>query len=123
MNHNRMGCVRTTWIKQTGALSLSAYRRKIRSNIDLELDDWHELTINRYDVIVPDIAKPLAQATVAQRENGAPVLINGKTTVKRNTAYTGLRKSKRTQCVGQSDQAIRTQRCIIAGVNGIYHSN
>ena len=42
---------------------------------ELELDDWPELNISRYDVIVPDVAKPIAQATVAQRENGIPVLV------------------------------------------------
>lgn len=43
---------------------------------ELELTDWPELTISRYDVIVPDAAKPVAQATVAKHDDGRPVLID-----------------------------------------------
>ena len=42
---------------------------------ELELDAWPELEISRYDVIVPDAEKPVAQATVARRNGSAPVLI------------------------------------------------
>lgn len=49
---------------------------------ELELDDWPDLTISRYDVIVPDAVKPIAQATVAQRGNSPPVLINWQNTSK-----------------------------------------
>ena len=42
---------------------------------ELELNDWPDLEISRYDVIVPDVEKPIAQATVAQRGNTKPVLI------------------------------------------------
>lgn len=42
---------------------------------ELELGDWPDLSISRYDVIVPEVTKPIAQATVAQRGNSAPVLI------------------------------------------------
>ena len=42
---------------------------------ELELDAWPELKISRYDVIVPDVEKPVAQATVAQRDNAVPVLV------------------------------------------------
>jgi len=45
---------------------------------ELELNDWPELTISRYDVVVPDVAKPIAQATVAQRDGSAPVLVQWK---------------------------------------------
>ena len=45
---------------------------------ELELNDWPDLTISRYDVIVPDVAKPIAQATVAQRNDSAPVLVQWK---------------------------------------------
>jgi hydroxylamine oxidation protein HaoB len=67
----------TTWIKPVDAPY--HYQHVSTGNPqqypELELDDWPDLTISRYDVIVPDIAKPIAQATVAQRENSAPVLI------------------------------------------------
>lgn len=42
---------------------------------ELELESWPELTISRYDVIVPDVARPIAQATVAQRGDSVPVLV------------------------------------------------
>ncbi|MCP5242024.1 hydroxylamine oxidation protein HaoB [Nitrosomonas sp.] len=42
---------------------------------ELELDAWPDLKISRYDVIVPEAEKPVAQATVAQRDGGSPVLI------------------------------------------------
>lgn len=42
---------------------------------ELELGDWPDLTISRYDIVVPDITKPIAQATVAQRGDSAPVLV------------------------------------------------
>jgi hydroxylamine oxidation protein HaoB len=42
---------------------------------ELELEAWPELTISRYDVVVPAVEKPIAQATVAQREGAAPVLV------------------------------------------------
>ncbi len=48
----------------------------------MELDAWPELTISRYDVIVPDVEKPVAEATVAQREGTAPVLIDWQNTSK-----------------------------------------
>ena len=42
---------------------------------ELELDAWPELNISRYNVIVPDVEKPIAEATVAQRGDTAPVLV------------------------------------------------
>lgn len=42
---------------------------------ELELNDWPDLTISRYDVIVPDVDKPIAQMTAAQRGNSLPVRI------------------------------------------------
>ncbi len=42
---------------------------------ELELNDWPDLEISRYDVIVPDVEKPIAQATVAQQNGANPVLI------------------------------------------------
>lgn len=42
---------------------------------ELDLEDWPDLTISRYDIIVPDVDKPIAQATVVQRDGTAPVRI------------------------------------------------
>tara|TARA_R110002073_G_C9482997_1_gene580179 strand:+ start:1848 stop:2843 length:996 start_codon:yes stop_codon:yes gene_type:complete len=45
---------------------------------DLELDAWPDLAISQYNVQVAGIDKPLGQATLAQRGNKPPVLINWK---------------------------------------------
>jgi hydroxylamine oxidation protein HaoB len=43
---------------------------------ELELQDWPDLTISKYQVLVTDIDKPVAHATLAQRGDDLPVLIN-----------------------------------------------
>jgi len=67
----------TAWLKPVDA---PYYYKQISSGSpqqypELELNDWPDLTISRYDVIVPDVAKPIAQATVAQRDGSVPVLV------------------------------------------------
>lgn len=51
---------------------------------ELELDAWPELTISHYDVIVPEVEKPIAQAMVAQRDGTAPVLVKWQNNSKEN---------------------------------------
>lgn len=43
---------------------------------ELQLSDWPDLTLSKYEVRVAEIDKPLGQAILAQRGNSAPVLIN-----------------------------------------------
>lgn len=68
-----------TYLWFTPAEAPYQYRHLSTGSVDqypeLDLDAWPELTISRYDVIVPDVEKPIAQASVAQRDNTAPVRI------------------------------------------------
>jgi len=70
----------TTWLKP---VDVPYHYKQISTGSpqqysELELNDWPDLTISRYDVIVQDVAKPIAQATVAQRDGSAPVLVQWK---------------------------------------------
>lgn len=43
---------------------------------ELELEDWPDLTLNKYKVLVTGIDKPIAHVTTAQRGDNSPIRIN-----------------------------------------------
>lgn len=43
---------------------------------ELELENWPELKLKQYDMLVEDVTKPIAQVITAQKGNSTPVLID-----------------------------------------------